>query len=90
MLATLPLTFMLGSIGVFDMVFTAFLFGAIAFALVAALRNRPRLAIRLVRAVEPCGDDEGAGRARCLRACFFSPASRAAERSEPRCSRCGG
>lgn len=43
MLATLPLTFMLGSIGVFDMVFTAFLFGAIAFALVAALRNRPRL-----------------------------------------------
>ena len=43
MLATLPLTFMLGSIGLFDMVFTAFLFGAIAFALVAALRNRPRL-----------------------------------------------
>jgi 4-amino-4-deoxy-L-arabinose transferase-like glycosyltransferase len=43
MLATLPLTFMLGSIGVFDMVFTAFLFGAIAFALVAALRNRPWL-----------------------------------------------
>jgi 4-amino-4-deoxy-L-arabinose transferase-like glycosyltransferase len=43
MLATLPLTFMLGSIGVLDMVFTAFLFGAIAFALVAALRNRPTL-----------------------------------------------
>jgi 4-amino-4-deoxy-L-arabinose transferase-like glycosyltransferase len=43
MLATLPLTFMLGSVGVFDMVFTAFLFGAIAFALVAALRDRPRL-----------------------------------------------
>ena len=43
MLATMPLTFLLGSIGVFDMVFTAFLFGAIAFALVAALRNRPRL-----------------------------------------------
>jgi 4-amino-4-deoxy-L-arabinose transferase-like glycosyltransferase len=43
MLATLPLTFLLGSIGVFDMVFTVFLFGAIAFALVAALRNRPRL-----------------------------------------------
>jgi 4-amino-4-deoxy-L-arabinose transferase-like glycosyltransferase len=43
MLATLPLTFMLGSIGVFDMVFTALLFGAIAFALVAALRNRSRL-----------------------------------------------
>lgn len=43
MLATLPLTFMLGSIGVFDMVFSAFLFGAVAVALVAALRNRPRL-----------------------------------------------
>src|SRR5687767_2388608 len=43
MLATLPLTFLLGSTGVFDMVFTAFLFGAIAFALVAALRDRPRL-----------------------------------------------
>src|SRR5687768_18607089 len=35
--------FMLGSIVVFDMVFTAFLFGAIAFALVAALRGRPAL-----------------------------------------------
>ena len=43
MLATLPMTFLLGSIGVFDMVFTAFLFGAVAFAAVAALRNRPRL-----------------------------------------------
>lgn len=43
MLATLPLTFMLGSIGVFDMVFTAFLFGAIAFALVAAFRGRSKL-----------------------------------------------
>jgi 4-amino-4-deoxy-L-arabinose transferase-like glycosyltransferase len=43
MLATMPLTFMLASIGVFDMVFTAFLFGAVALALVAALRNRPRL-----------------------------------------------
>ena len=43
MLATLPLTFMLGSVGVFDMVFTAFLFSAIAFALVAAVRDRPRL-----------------------------------------------
>ena len=43
MLATLPLTFMLGSVGVFDMVFTAFLFGAVAVALVAALRDRPRL-----------------------------------------------
>jgi 4-amino-4-deoxy-L-arabinose transferase-like glycosyltransferase len=43
MLATMPLTFLLGSIGVFDMVFTVFLFGAVAFALVASLRNRPRL-----------------------------------------------
>lgn len=43
MLATLPMTFLLGSIGVFDMVFTAFLFGAIAFALVSAMRDRPRL-----------------------------------------------
>jgi len=43
MLATMPLTFVLGSIGIFDMVFTTFLFGAVAFALVAALRNRPRL-----------------------------------------------
>jgi 4-amino-4-deoxy-L-arabinose transferase-like glycosyltransferase len=43
MLATMPMTFLLGSVGVFDMVFTAFLFGAIAFALVAALRGRPRL-----------------------------------------------
>ncbi len=43
MLATMPMTFLLGSIGVFDMVFTAFLFGAIAFALVSAFRNRPRL-----------------------------------------------
>ena len=43
MLATLPLTFMLGSIGVFDMVFSVFLFGAVALALVAALRNRPGL-----------------------------------------------
>ncbi|MEO5739813.1 MAG: glycosyltransferase family 39 protein [Vicinamibacterales bacterium] len=43
MLATMPLTFMLASLGVFDMVFTAFLFGAIAFALVAVLRHRPRL-----------------------------------------------
>jgi 4-amino-4-deoxy-L-arabinose transferase-like glycosyltransferase len=43
MLATTPLTFLLGSVGVFDMVFTAFLFGAIATAVVAALRGRPRL-----------------------------------------------
>jgi 4-amino-4-deoxy-L-arabinose transferase-like glycosyltransferase len=43
MLATMPLTFLLGSIGVFDMVFTAFLFGAVAVAIVSALRARPRL-----------------------------------------------
>jgi 4-amino-4-deoxy-L-arabinose transferase-like glycosyltransferase len=43
MLATLPMTFMLGSIGVFDMVFTTFLFGAVAVAMVSALRRRPRL-----------------------------------------------
>ncbi len=43
MLATTPLTFLLGSIGVFDMVFTAFLFGAIALAIISALKNRPRL-----------------------------------------------
>jgi 4-amino-4-deoxy-L-arabinose transferase-like glycosyltransferase len=43
MLATMPLTFLLGSIGLFDMVFTAFLFGAIAVGLVAALRKRHRL-----------------------------------------------
>lgn len=43
MLATLPMTFMLSSIGLLDMVFTAFLFGAIAVAMVSALRNRSRL-----------------------------------------------
>ena len=43
MLATMPLTFALGSVGVFDMVFTACLFGAIALAIVSALRNRPGL-----------------------------------------------
>ena len=43
MLATMPMTFLLGSIGVFDMVFTAFLFGAVAFSLVSALNDRPRL-----------------------------------------------
>lgn len=43
MLATVPMTFMLASIGIFDMVFTACLFGAVAFALVSALRNRPGL-----------------------------------------------
>jgi 4-amino-4-deoxy-L-arabinose transferase-like glycosyltransferase len=43
MLATLPMTFLLSTLGVFDMVFTLFLFGSIATALVAALRGRPRL-----------------------------------------------
>jgi 4-amino-4-deoxy-L-arabinose transferase-like glycosyltransferase len=43
MLATIPMTFLLASIGVFDMVFTALLFGAIAVAMVACLRDRPRL-----------------------------------------------
>ncbi len=43
MLATVPLTFLLASIGVFDMVFTVLLFGAVAFVLVACLRDRPRL-----------------------------------------------
>jgi 4-amino-4-deoxy-L-arabinose transferase-like glycosyltransferase len=43
MFATLPLTFVLSSVAVFDMVFTAFLFGAMACLLIAALRNRPRL-----------------------------------------------
>jgi 4-amino-4-deoxy-L-arabinose transferase-like glycosyltransferase len=43
MLATMPMTFLLGSIGVFDMVFTVLLFGAIALALVSALCQRPRL-----------------------------------------------
>ena len=43
MLATLPITFLLGSIGVFDMVFSVFLFGAIAVATVSALRSQPRI-----------------------------------------------
>ena len=43
MLATIPMTFLLASIGVFDMVFTAFLFGSIAVAAVACLRQRLRL-----------------------------------------------
>ncbi len=61
MLATVPMTFMLASIGVFDMVFTACLFGAVAFALVSALRNRPRLQYVVVRAAEPRRDDQGPG-----------------------------
>lgn len=43
MFATLPLTFALASIGVFDMVYGVFLFGAVATLLVAGLRSRPRL-----------------------------------------------
>jgi 4-amino-4-deoxy-L-arabinose transferase-like glycosyltransferase len=43
MFATIPLTFALSSIGVFDMVFSAFLFGAVACLIVAALRGRPHL-----------------------------------------------
>src|SRR5262245_30793890 len=41
--ATTPLTFALASIGVFDMLYTAFLFGAIACLLVAAATARPHL-----------------------------------------------
>jgi len=41
MLATTPLTFALASIGVFDMVYTAFLFGAVACLLVGAAQRRP-------------------------------------------------
>ncbi len=43
MLLTMPATFALSSIGLFDMLFTAFLFGAVACLTVAALRDRPRL-----------------------------------------------
>ncbi len=43
MLATLPLTFALASLGIFDMVFTLALFGALACLAVAAVRARPRL-----------------------------------------------
>src|SRR5262245_19533428 len=41
--ATLPLTFVLSSVGLFDMVFSAFLFSAVACLLVAALRDRPNI-----------------------------------------------
>ena len=68
MLATLPLTFMLGSIGVFDMVFTAFLFGAIAVRARGGAARPAAAAVRVVRLAEPRGDDEGAGRARACRA----------------------
>src|SRR4051812_48543157 len=43
MFATVPATFALASIALFDMVFTAFLFGGLACLLVAAKDKRPRL-----------------------------------------------
>ena len=43
MFATLPATFALASIALFDMVFTAFLFGGVGCLLIAAKENRPRL-----------------------------------------------
>lgn len=43
MFATIPATFALSSIGLFDMVFTAFLFGSLGCLLVAAREQRPRL-----------------------------------------------
>jgi 4-amino-4-deoxy-L-arabinose transferase-like glycosyltransferase len=43
MFATLPATFALASVGLFDMLFAAFLFGGIAFLLVSAVRGRERL-----------------------------------------------
>ena len=61
MLATLPMTFMLGSIGVFDMVFTAFLFGAIAVAHGGGAAQPSAPAVRVVRAAEPGGHDQGPG-----------------------------
>lgn len=43
MLLTMPATFALASIGLFDMLFTAFLFGAVACLVVSAVRERPGL-----------------------------------------------
>lgn len=43
MLVTLPATFALASIGMIDMVYTAFLFGGVACLIVAAFKDRPRL-----------------------------------------------
>lgn len=40
MLATTPAMFALSSIGIFDMIFTTFLFGGVAFCTVAAMRER--------------------------------------------------
>lgn len=45
MLALTPLTFVLASFAIFDMIFNAFLFGAFALLVVSALENRPRLQI---------------------------------------------
>ena len=45
MLALTPLTFVLASFAIFDMVFNAFLFGAFALLVVSALENRPKLQI---------------------------------------------
>jgi 4-amino-4-deoxy-L-arabinose transferase-like glycosyltransferase len=42
-LATIPATFALASIGIFDMLFTVCLFGALAALCVSAVENRPRL-----------------------------------------------
>ena len=42
MFATIPITFVLASVGFFDMVFASFLFGSLACLIVAALRGRPR------------------------------------------------
>lgn len=43
MFATIPATFALGSVGIFDMVFCAFLFGGVGTLLMSAVRARPRL-----------------------------------------------
>src|SRR6185295_13775637 len=43
MFATIPATFALSSIALFDMVFTAFLFGGLGCLLVAAEARRPRV-----------------------------------------------
>lgn len=45
MLAMTPLTFILASFAIFDMVFNAFLFGAFALLVVSAIEKRPRLQI---------------------------------------------
>ena len=43
MFATIPATFLLSSVGLFDMLFSAFLFGGLSCLLVSAIRTRPRL-----------------------------------------------